>query len=136
MRGVPAAMALRASGGSRYVFLAGGTFPARAGHPLHAALYDPDEPSLSRGRRCRARRFMGTAAQDIPSDGYVPVRVGARTVSVSVEAGTRVIARRRPFPQIRAGDALSVSAVRCGRRLVARRITAGARRDPDLHGDA
>ena len=135
VRGVSAALAVTRPDMRRTLYLAPGTFPQLASHPLHERIYG-DRPAARR-RSCSGRRTIRVRVADTPAAGAnIRVRTpGGNFTFVEVQRGTKLRGARKVAgqPSLREGDRLTVTGVRCGgtgfdSALVAERIRVRRRR--------
>ncbi|WP_028064027.1 hypothetical protein [Solirubrobacter soli] len=113
--GVPADIAVRSVDGE-HVYIAYGSLTALATHPLH----QPSSPRFSR-RRCATRKPTLEGAADSAGYNTIDLIAGGRSHLVRVDARTALV-NRPVYQPIRRGQRLSITATRCGSRLIADRI--------------
>jgi hypothetical protein len=111
--GIPADVAVRAVD-SHDVYIADGSLTALATHPLHESTR-----RLTRRRCARKSTLRGTAG----AAGFdsIELTAGGRSHFYRVDART-ALANRPVYQPIRRGQRLSITATRCGTRLIADRI--------------
>jgi hypothetical protein len=96
------------------VYIADGSLTALATHPLHQPA-----PRLAR-RRCGRASTLDGAAGGASFDALELI-AGERSHFYRVDAGT-ALTNRPAYQPIRRGQQLSITATRCGTRLIADRI--------------
>jgi hypothetical protein len=121
-RGIPATVAVASTEAYSPLYLAPGALVALAGHPLHRVWYArASRPSARRGRSCHeAGRLTGTVMGELGFSALA-LRTPRGEQVVRVDARSRITNRPVYQPAL-PEQRLTVTAVRCGRDLVAERI--------------
>jgi hypothetical protein len=125
MRGISPGVALRdPSLEPQIVYVDTGYLPVRRRHPLHDTLFGAaDVPDFTPAAGCERQRIRGQVVT-VRLDS-IRVESGKQASELFIDADTRLKApQREGEPRLDVDARVQIRALRCGRRLVARSISA------------
>jgi hypothetical protein len=136
IRGIPPTVAVMDPNVPMF-FIARGSMPQMADHPLHRSIYNAQRPPTFRQKgRCRPHRSPIEVVAGEPASGFTGFRATQRSrhLFVSVDSKTR-LTNRPPYEPVFARQRLRLHTSKCGPRRVADRITfVGPTIEPESSG--